>query len=280
MKYADLHIHSTASDGSWTPAEVVRFAGEKGFSCIALADHDTVGGVEEALSEGTKLGVKVIPALEFSTLYRGGEVHILGYCIDWKDKNLLARLKAVSGARLERARGMVDKLQKLGVDISWEEVQQISGGGSVGRPHIARAMLSKGYISSIEEAFTGDYIGNGGKAYVERYEMPPEEAIGLAKKAGGVPVLAHPGFFKKNSRLEKEDIIYLAGKGLQGIEVWHTRHSKEDIIYYEGIAKELGLLLTGGSDCHGGIGDQILLGRIKLPCEYVENLLSAATNRV
>jgi len=274
MKYADLHIHSTASDGSWTPSEVVRAAKEKGFGCIALADHDTVDGIQEALESGSELGVEVIPAVEFSTLYDGGEVHILGYCVDWKDSELKARLKAVADARLNRARGMVTKLQHLGVDISWKEVMRISGGGSVGRPHIARAMLEKGYISTIGEAFTKEYIGNGGKAYVERYEMPPERAIQLTKEAGGVPVLAHPGFFKKTSRLEKEDILYLVGHGLQGIEVWHTKHTEEDTSFYRGIAREMGLIMTGGSDCHGGNGDEVLLGKIKLPYEYVENLLS------
>lgn len=278
MNYADLHIHSTASDGSWTPAEVVRAAKERGFCCIALADHDTVNGVGEAMDEGSKLGVEVIPAVEFSTLYSGGEVHILGYCIDWNDRDLKAKLKAVSGARLNRARGMVAKLRDLGCDISWEEVKQFSGDGSVGRPHIARALLNKGYINTIGEAFTAEYIGNGGKAYVERYEMSPEQAIELTKRAGGVPVLAHPGFFKKTSRLEKEDVAYLVDKGLQGIEVWHTKHSEEDILFYQGVAGDLGILLTGGSDCHGGNGDNVLLGQIKLPYAYVEKLLSVHRN--
>lgn len=276
MKYADLHIHSTASDGTFTPAEVVRLAREKGFSCIALADHDTVGGVEEALRAGAELGVEVIPAVEFSTLYRGGEVHILGYCIDYNNSALREELRAIAGARLDRARKMVAKLRDLGIDISWDEVRRAAGGGSVGRPHIARVLLEKGYIKTTGEAFTPEYIGNGGRAYVERYEIPPEKAIGLAREAGGVAVLAHPGFFKKNCRLEREDIMYLAARGLQGIEVWHTRHSKEDAAYYEGIARDTGLLLTGGSDCHGGKPEEILLGKIKLPYTYVEKLRGQA----
>jgi hypothetical protein len=275
MKYADLHIHSTASDGSWTPWEVVKTAEEKGFSCIALADHDTVDGIEEALEAGFERGIEVIPAVEFSTLYDGGEVHILGYCIDRNNQNLRAELKKVSDARYNRGKGMVQKLQNLGIDISWQEVQEIAKGGSVGRPHIARVLLEKGYIESIGDAFTGEYIGNGGRAYVERYEISPEKAIQLIKAAGGIPVLAHPGFFKKLSRLEKEDITYLVEQGVQGIEVWHTKHSEEDTRFYQNIALEMELLLTGGSDCHGGNGDEVLMGQIKLPYVYVERLHAA-----
>ena len=275
MKYADLHIHSTASDGSWTPAEVVHVAKEKGLSCIALADHDTVDGIEDAQKAGTELGVEVIPALEFSTLYRGGEVHMLGYCIDWRDNNLRTELKKVADARLNRGQGMVVKLQELGIDIDWAEVKEIAGDGAVGRPHIAKALLEKGYIKTMGEAFTAAYIGNGGRAYVERYQMSPERAIQLTMDAGGVPVLAHPGFYKKNSRLEKEDIIHLVEHGVQGIEVWHTKHSEKDTHYYESIAWEAGLLMTGGSDCHGDNANEVLMGQIKLPYRYVERLLAA-----
>lgn len=279
MSYADLHLHSTASDGALTPREIVQAARRKGFRCIAIADHDTVGGVAEALRAGEELGVEVLPAVELSTLHRGGEVHILGYCIDWEDQALLEKLETVAGARLSRARQMVARLQELGIDISWPEVREKAGGGAVGRPHIARVLVEKGYIGSMKEAFTGEFIGNGGRAYVERYEMSPREAIRLVLSAGGIPVLAHPGFFKKGERLVEEDIVELKQYGLLGVEVWHTKHTAGDTAFYRSLAVRAGLLLTGGSDCHGGRGEEALLGKIKLPYEHVERLLATWKDR-
>lgn len=276
MRFADLHIHSTASDGTWTPREVVRFARDRGFSCIALADHDTVGGVAEALQAGDELGIEVIPAVELSTLYREAEVHILGYCIDYRSAELQAQLQVFADARRNRGRRMVEKLRDLGFDISWEEVKSIAGEGSVGRPHVARALLAKGYIGSIKEAFTPEFIGKGGRAYVERYKMRPEEAIKVIKDAGGVAVVAHPGIYKDMSGLERDDIDYLVQYGLQGMEVWHTEHSEDVSAYYEGMAREMGLLLTGGSDCHGHNKEETLLGKIRLPYRYVEELKKKA----
>ncbi|MCF8011996.1 MAG: PHP domain-containing protein [Clostridiales bacterium] len=276
MKYADLHLHSTASDGTWTPREVVEAARQKGFSCIALTDHDTVNGVEEAVQAGAEHGIEVIPALEFSTVYNNREVHILGYCIDRTNKELLSELETVADARLNRGRKMVEKLQNLGYDVTWEEVSSIAGEGAVGRPHVARALVNKGYINNIGEAFTTEFIGNGGKAYVNRYKMTPETAVKLTRNAGGVPVLAHPGLIHKGSYLDRDDVIYMVEKGMQGVEVWHTEHPPEFSSYYENIARELDLLLTGGSDCHGGNKKEVLIGKIKLPYEYVDKLLAAA----
>jgi len=273
-KYADLHIHSTASDGRLSPAAVVELAREKGFACIALADHDTVAGVEEALAAGAAAGVEVVPAVELSTLYDGGEVHILGYFIDWRAGALLDKLGEIVKARADRARRMVEKLRGLGLDIEWEEVRAAAGSLYVGRPHIARVLLAEGYISSLEEAFTDKFIGRGGPAYVERYEISPQEAIALVRQNGGVAVLAHPGFYKnkERTRLGEEDIRLFLDAGLQGLEVYHTKHTAEDVEYYLQLARKYGLAVTGGSDCHGGNTGAVLMGKIKLDYGYV-NLL-------
>jgi hypothetical protein len=272
LAYADLHIHTTASDGKLTPAQVVALAKEKGFSAMAIADHDSISGIKEALDAGSAHGVEVLPCVELSTLYKGGEVHILGYFIDWRSHKLKEKLDEIMDRRTERARQMVEKLDKMGLDVTWDDVVAQAGSSFVGRPHIARVLLEKGYIKEIKEAFTENYIGNGGKAYVERYEISPEEAIELVRETGGIAVLAHPGFFKKNVKMDDFDIRYLAGKGLQGVEVWHTKHTEEDVQRYKAVAESLNLAITGGSDCHGGNTGEILMGKIKLPYTYVEKL--------
>ncbi|GBF33914.1 metal-dependent phosphoesterases [Desulfocucumis palustris] len=270
--FADLHIHSTASDGKLTPGEVVVLAKKMGFRCIAIADHDSVGGIEEALAAGSEQGVEVLPCVELSTLYKGGEVHILGYFIDWRSTVFLDMLKHIMACRIERARQMVDKLGRLGLDVTWQEVVSRAGSGFVGRPHIAQALMDKKYVSEIKEAFTENFIGKNGRAYVERYEINPGEAVEAIRNAGGVAVLAHPGFFKKQVKLDRADIEYLVSRGLQGVEVYHTKHSEEDVQKYKGIAESLGLAVTGGSDCHGGNTGEILMGRIRVPYIYVEKL--------
>lgn len=270
--FVDLHIHSTASDGKLTPCQVVTLAKNMGFRCIAIADHDSVGGIEEALAAGDIQGVEVLPCVELSTLYNGGEVHILGYLIDWRSTVLLNMLKKIMDCRIERARQMVDKLGRLGLDVTWEEVVSRAGSSFVGRPHIAQVLMEKRYISEIKEAFNEDFIGKNGRAYVERYEISPDEAMKTIRNAGGVAVLAHPGFFKKQLKLDHADIEYLVSRGLQGVEVYHTKHSEEDVQNYISIAESLNLAVTGGSDCHGGNTGEVLMGRIKLPYIYVEKL--------
>lgn len=270
--FADLHIHSTASDGKLAPGQVVALAEKMGLGCIAIADHDSVGGIEEALVAGSEQGVEVLPCVELSTLYNDGEVHILGYFIDWRSAELLNKLKQIMDCRIERARQMVDKLWGVGLDVTWEEVVSRAGSSFVGRPHIAQVLMDKKYICEIKEAFTEDYIGKNGRAYVERYEISPDEAIEVIRNADGVAVLAHPGFFKKQLKLDLADIEYLVNRGLQGVEVYHTKHSAEDVQNYKSIAKSLNLVFTGGSDCHGGNTGEVLMGKIKLPYIYVEKL--------
>lgn len=272
--YADLHLHSTASDGVYSPGAVVNKAKELGFRAIALTDHDTVAGLEEALCVGERLGVEIIPGVELSAIDakagRTLEVHILGYFIDHHQLGLKSVLNKISEDRQVRAAGMVEKLNGLGVKIDLKRVRDLAAGESVGRPHIARAMLEKGFIDDIKEAFSIEYLGRGGRAYVERFKISPQQAIDLIKDAGGLPVLAHPGYLSDGSLLAEEEIEAYQQLGLKGLEVYYSKHSAEQVDYYKRLADRLGLMLTGGSDCHGG--SSALIGTVKLPYFYVEVL--------
>lgn len=275
--YADLHLHSTASDGVCSPAEVVKKAKDLGFKTIALTDHDTVAGLNEALQAGDKLGVEVIAGVELSAIDESGEqereVHILGYFIDPLNEKLKEVLARIVEDRENRAIKMVEKLNQLGLGIDLNRVREIAGSKYLGRPHVARAMIEKGYISEKSEAFTTDYIGRGGRAYVERFKISPQEGVKLIKQAGGVAVLAHPGYLSDRTALAEEDIIKYKELGLQGVEVFYSRHREEQVEYYKRISEKLGLLITGGSDCHGG--EEPLLGVVMLPWEYVDALKGA-----
>jgi hypothetical protein len=272
---ADLHLHSTASDGSDAPAVVVRRVAEQGFTAMALADHDTMDGVAEAMSEAERAGILCIPAVEYSTLDDEREIHMLGYGLDPDDSALKRELRRLSAGRFNRALLMVEKLNELGVQITWERVQEIAGDENVGRPHVAKAMQEAGYIREIKEAFTEEWIANGGRAYVERVKITPEESIAQIRAAGGIAVLAHPGRFRSDDDTIGDDVIerYIAA-GLEGIEVFYSRHTPAMEAHYRAIAERQGLVMTGGSDDHGTNAEP-LLGRIRLPDEYV-GLLTAA----
>ncbi len=269
---ADLHMHSIYSDGSFKPEELVSLAREKGINTIALADHDTVEGVDQALIAGNEMGINVIPAIELSTFKEKAEIHILGYFIDHKNKTLLAKISKIFSARLNRAREMIGLLNGLGIEISYMQVRQIAGDNYVGRPHIARAMVEKGYIKEMKDAFTDKYIGNNGRAYVPKYRLAPANAVELIHEAGGIAVLAHPVFINHGEPLKKDDIVQLQGSGLQGLEVYHSKQSREDSKYYLQVARELGLLVTGGSDFHGENSPDVELGDILLEDTYVDRL--------
>jgi|Deesub1362A_J573_1020465.scaffolds.fasta_scaffold05139_4 hypothetical protein len=270
--YADLHLHTTASDGLLKPRQVVRIAEAKGFSAIAITDHDTVDGLEEAIKEGNIRGIEVIPGIELSTLCGQKEVHVLGYCIDRESSKLHKILKQFIESRKIRAVKMVEKLNELGIRISMKRVREMAEGEFVGRSHIARAMVEKGYISEISRAFTREYIGNGGKAYVERFKLNTREAIELILDINGIPVLAHPGLESNGEALYEDEIKEFVEYGLKGIEVYYSEHDELQTRYYEDIANRYSLLITGGSDCHGDRDEGLLLGKIKLPYRYVEAL--------
>jgi len=272
----DLHIHSTASDGRLSPAEVVRKSAGGGLTVIALADHDTVDGIAPALEEAkTYPWLKVIPCVEISTDVPIGEVHVLGYFIDYTHPELEATLRRMRNSRQERARKMVTKLGNLGLPIEWERVKEIAGSGSIGRPHIAQVMLEKGYIPSIKEAFTA-YIGQGGPAYVEREKMSPEEAVKLIIRANGLPVLAHPQTINK----PKTMIIELKANGLTGIEAYYDGYTTEEINRLVSLADRYGLIITGGSDYHG-LDDsaETMIGGANVPIESAEQLIALAERR-
>lgn len=241
----DLHIHTNYSDGTENIKDIVFTAMELGLAGIAITDHDTVDGLKEALDLGNKLNYLIIPGIELSSEYLNREIHILGYFIDHNCLVFKNKLLEIQKVRQERVKTIVDKLQNLGMEINLEEVLKCAGQGSIGRPHVAHVLKTKGYVSSYSEAFR-DLIGRDGPAYAPRFKLTPYEAIDLIYIGGGIPVLAHPGI----NQLDKL-IIPLWKYGLKGIEVFHPDHSYEDEIRYKELAKDLNLISTGGSDFHG-----------------------------
>ena len=277
MSKVDLHIHSTASDGRLSPAEIVCKSAEAGLTVIALADHDTVDGIAPALEAAKAFPwLKVIPSVEISTDIPKGEVHVLGYFIDYTDCELQAALIRMRNSRQGRAQGMIAKLRNLGLPIEWQRVQEIAGPGSIGRPHIAQAMLEKGYISSIKEAFT-KYISREGPAYVEREKMTPVEAVELILRATGLPVLAHP--FTVND--PEAMVIELKGGGLVGIEAYYDGYTAEEVNRLVSLADRHSLIATGGSDYHG-LDDsaETMIGGAETPMGSAEQLIAMAERRV
>jgi predicted metal-dependent phosphoesterase TrpH len=272
----DLHIHSTASDGRLSPAEVVQEAAKRGLSYIALTDHDTVDGIAQA-QEAAKAfpELKVIPGVEISTDTPDGEVHVLGYFIDYDDPEFGATIEKFKNSRLVRAQGMLAKLENLGIHLDWQRVQEIAGSSSIGRPHIAQAMLEKGYIGSFKEAFT-EYLGRDRPAYVEREKMTPAEAVAIIIKAGGLAVLAHPLTAGEPEALTKE----LKAAGLAGIEAYYDGYSDQEIKRLVGLARKHDLIATGGSDYHGIEPDnETAIGGADVPLESAEQLIALAKQR-
>ncbi len=273
MGKADLHVHTTASDGELIPEEAVRWAGIKRLSTIAITDHDTVNGLEAAISAGEQHHVEIVPGIELSTSFEEDEVHILGYYIDYKEKWFLSELETMQNSRHGRAYKMIEKLKGLGFDISLEQVERIADTGIIGRPHIARAMIKKGYIESTKDAFS-KYIGKGCPAYVERYKLSSEEAVRMIDRLGGVPVLAHPGLIKNKAVIGK-----VLDLGIRGIEVYHTKHGDEDIRQALQIAKARNLIITGGSDCHGSFfNNEPIMGNVFVDDQVVIELKDLALN--
>lgn len=273
MQKADLHIHTTASDGLLSPDEVVRWASIKRLAAIGITDHDTVNGISAAEEASPKYGVEIVPGIELSTLYEEEEIHILGYFIDYKADWFLDTLQKIQNSRYERAARIIDKLKGLGFDVTLEQVEAIADSGAIGRPHIARVMIDKGYITNIKEAFQ-KYIGKGGPAYVERYKLSSREAVDVIKKLGGISVLAHPGLITN-----KRNISGIIKLGIEGIEVYHSKHDDETVRNSLAVAKANNLLITGGSDCHGiRVNNEPILGNYSVDYKYIK-LLKEAVNR-
>jgi len=279
MNRIDLHNHSYYSDGSLSPRQLVELAKKRRLKAIALTDHDTVAGVEEALVAGKELGVEVVPGVEMSAQYPPGTMHILGYYLHASHSELLGALKKLQQARAARNPKIIRRLQDLGLEITTTEVVDLSR-GQVGRPHIAKALVNKGYVSSINEAFSR-YLKKGAVAYVEKFRFPPEEAIAIIRRAGGIAVLAHPFTLGMEKPDELSQLVReLAAMGLEGIEVFYLDHTEEMEVIYEDVARRLGLVCTGGSDFHGNFRDYSDFGNTILGKDLDYELLRCLKERL
>lgn len=261
----DLHIHSTASDGTLTPADVVEAAARAGLTAIAIADHDTVAGVEPGLAAAAAVGMDMFPAVEISTQHGRFEVHILGYLIDLHNEELVRTLGRIQSARRSRAREMVTRLQALGLPIGYEQVEAVAHGQSVGRPHVAAALVAQGLVTRPQQAFDR-YLRRGGPAYVERYRISAHEGVELVHAAEGLAVIAHPGLLGQDGIIPD-----LAHFGLDGIEAYHVDHTPAQTAAYLRLAERLGLVVTGGSDSHGPKGPKpVAVGQVAAPDSCAE----------
>lgn len=269
----DLHVHSTASDGMLTPSEVVGLAAERGLDTIALTDHDTLSGVAEAQRAAAGSGLEVIAGVEISSEGEWGDLHILGYYVNPESDPLQEMTRAMRDARVGRARKMVELLGEMGMPLEWEEVQELAGGESVGRPHVARALLNRGYVATLQDAFDR-FLANGGPAHVPRLKLTPAEVIQTVVEAGGVPVLAHPGHYW--AILER--LTEFIGYGLRGLETYYPNHSPTEVETLLGLCREHRLIATGGTDFHGpGFEEGAPLGSVYVPPECVEQLRRGRT---
>ena len=268
----DLHVHSNASDGTDDPAEVVRRAGAAGLDVLALTDHDTQAGLAEARAALPE-GLILIPGMELSCQLDGRSVHLLGYLFDPDDPAIAAETAQIRDDRVYRARAMVARLAELGTGVTWEQVNEIAGDGVVGRPHIARALAASGAIAEPADAFTLEWIGDGGRAFVDRYAPGLAHAVTLIRSAGGVPVLAHP----RSPGYEIPDAVIaeLTEAGLCGIEVFHFDHDAAERMRLAALARSLDLIATGGSDDHGSFNGRGL-GADVTPDEEFDRLIGMA----
>lgn len=263
---ADLHLHTCYSDGTDRPRRVVELAREAGLAAIAITDHDILDGYPEAHAAAEESGLELIPGLEMSASSNGQEVHVLGFFVDLHHVGFQHVLTDQRTRRIARIREMVARLQQLGLPVTEEEVFAIAKEGAVGRPHVAQAMMQRGYVSTVKEAFDR-YIGADKPAYIAGSPLLPREAIAAIREAGGIPVLAHPVFLKDDGFIEQ-----LYREGLVGLEVYHSSHTPDVVQRYEQLAERLGLLKTGGSDYHGLSKEGAPVGSVAVPYALVETL--------
>ncbi len=268
----DLHTHSTASDGLHTPTDLVRLAHDAGLRVIGLVDHDTTDGLDEAIEAGEQLGVEVIPGVEINTTLaeHRGDAHVLGYFVQYGDPAFQANLRTLRDARVRRGERMVERLRSQGFDITWERVRELAR-GTVGRPHIAHALIEAGYATSVDEAFD-NYLSPGRPGFVPRYKISPEDAVRLIHSAHGVPSLAHPA---KISELAEVVIPALLYAGLQGLECYYGEYDEATVARLLKLAGDFRLIPTGGSDYHGPNMHPTPLGGRHVPVEAYERLRRA-----
>ena len=272
----DLHSHSTASDGALSPTELVKYAKDKEMDAIAITDHDTVEGIEEALSAGKEFDLEVVPGIEISAEFPEETMHILGYYVDFKDQKFIENISVLQKARAERNPRIVENLQKLGMNIEYDEILKEAGSGQVGRPHFAKVLINKGYVKTTQQAFNR-YLKKGAPGYEDKFRFQPEDAISHILNAGGIPVLAHPATLKCKTAEELEaEIKKLIGYGLKGIEAHYSDHTNSQAEFYNNLADRYGLLITGGSDFHGhnikGIDLGTGKGKLEIPYELLQKM--------
>jgi predicted metal-dependent phosphoesterase TrpH len=272
MSRIDLHLHTTHSDGSQSPAEVVRLAHEAGVSALAITDHDITTGLPEAIAAGQKLGIEIIPGIEISSRHGESELHVLGYFLKWEDAQLNARLMTLRESRHRRNPKIIELLQAAGIDITYDEVRAVAGSDSVGRPHIARVLMDKKVVTTAKEAFDR-FLAEGKAAYVPRDLPAPVDAIRWIKDAGGLAVLAHPTWVKTTEGTLIDLARQLKEQGLDGVEVHYSTHTPRQTRTYLSLAKQLGLLVTGGSDFHGMTKPDIEVGTGKGSLHVPDHLL-------
>jgi predicted metal-dependent phosphoesterase TrpH len=272
MSRIDLHLHTTHSDGSFSPTDVLRLAHKAGVTALAITDHDIVTGIPEAIAAGAELGIEIIPGVEISSRVGNSELHILGYFLHWQDPELNQRLATLRESRHSRNPQIIERLRALGLDVTYEEVRALAGTDAVGRPHIARLLMDKHYVTSAKDAFDR-YLAEGRPAYVARELPSPADAIAWIRAAGGVAVLAHPTWAKVSGESLNALLIALKAEGLGGIEVHYSSHTKRQTREYHDLAKRLDLLITGGSDFHGITKPDIEVGTGKGGLKVSEKLL-------
>lgn len=272
----DLHVHSTASDGSLSPLKIIERAKEIGLRAVAITDHDTVEGSAEALGYPPWPSLEILSGIEISARVPSGTMHILGYLLRLDDLALRQTLKRLQEARADRNIKIVEKLQDLGVSIQYDEITAVSGGGQIGRPHIAQVLVRKGAARSLDEAFK-KFLRKEGPAYVPRYRLLPREAIQMILRAGGVPVLGHPFTLDAKDEGDLEGVLVdLKEAGLKGVEVYYPQHGPKRTTQYERLARRHGLVMTGGTDFHGAAKPRVQMGigrgGLRIPYRLVEKL--------
>lgn len=280
MSRIDLHTHTTWSDGSFSPSELVTWAHQHGIQTLAITDHDTTDGLDEAYAAGQPLNMDLISGIEISTRFQEREIHVLGYFIDYHDPTFQIRIRQLQSTRLQRIQSILQRLEVLGISLCLKDIQLMAGSGSIGRPHIANMLIQKGHVATFNEAFE-KYLGMRGKAYVPREVPEVSEILVWIREAGGVAILAHP--FWEGYRAEAIDSAcrHLVEQGLQGLEVFYGTFSAKQISFNLHLAKRFDLLVSGGSDFHGTYKPEIAIGKgkgsLKVPQTVVDKLRKAAS---
>lgn len=280
--WIDLHAHTTASDGSLTPTQLVEEAAAIGLKAVAVTDHDNIDGVVEAQAAGRALDVEVVAGVEISAELSGGTLHLLGYEFDHEHPSIVKGLERLKTAREERNLQIIQKLAVMGIPITIEQVAERAGGGLIGRPHIARTLLDLGVVGNTQEAFD-EYLATDARAHVHKFRFEPAVAFAMIREAGGVPVMAHPHQTRRKGDALRDLIADLRPLGLEGIEVHYTRHDPHQTAYYQELAEEFDLIPTGGTDFHGATIPEIKLGwgtgDLRVPAELLDGIRDRA-NRI